>query len=135
MDIGIDHDPWLRGSRDAPEKSRDRGGLDWQGLAGRFAAVHAFNRMAVGQQKADPATSGSFAPDAAQWLSAYARGTRDESQKDAAWANGCDAGRENLSPVQSSHAVNPIILADGKSASGIGSGVAGPHPSGTRGLI
>ena len=116
MNTQIEHDPWLRGPRQTLEKSGNGGGLDWQGLAGRFAAIHAYNRaMAepLGDQQASP---GSFDPATAFLLALY------------------DSGAAADLEDQGSHAVNPIILADGKAADGIGSNVAGLNASGTRGL-
>ena len=119
MDTAFDHDPWLRARPDRQEKSCHRAGLDWHGLAGLFAAVHAFHATAVPQHRVDPDAPGSFDAQAARRLAEF-----------AALAVSGQRAQANIW----SHAVNLTHSADGKSGSGIGSDVAGPHMSGTRGL-
>ena len=101
-------------------------GLDWQNLAGRFAAVHAFYATAVAPPPAQPTSLGSFDPAIARLLASYAFAAKAQMPAGALAGDTDEPIWEPISQGKRLHRVNPIISADGKSAAGIGSGVAGP---------
>ena len=122
MEMRFDHDSWLGASRDLRDKTGAARGLNWQLLATRLAAGHAFQRTMAEGDSAWLAPMGSFDPVAARRLIDYAAAAPTD------W--GFDFAPEGL-PYP---AVNPVALGDRKSIRGSESIVAGPIQSGDRGL-
>lgn len=123
MDIGLDHDSWLRRAPPARDGTPSRPSFDWQGLAARLNAAYTLRRSLAAKDIYADAPSGSFDEEAAGALAGYTH-SRGES-----WRT------DNDRQEKASRAVNPIALEDRKPASGIHGVVAGPNASGDRGLI
>jgi hypothetical protein len=122
--------PGLSGSGDAPGMTRP----DWLVLAARLAAAHAFQRHALragrsgvmARRALDTAMrEGSFHGATARVLAGFA--PRGDAQSNGVAGMNSDGER----PL--SH-VNPTSSADRKDTTGKVSTVAGPLPSGNRGL-
>jgi hypothetical protein len=118
MELRFDHDSWLDASRDS--RIRDGGAhrLDWQALAIRLAAGHAFQRTLAEGDVDWRAPVGSFDPAAAQQLIDYASAAPTD------W--GFDSAPQFIPQDSGYHAVNPVVLGVRKSMSGKDTIVAGP---------
>lgn len=130
MDIGFNHDSWLRRARPARDGARPQDGCDWQGLAARMAAAYALRRQLAGKDILADAPSGSFDEEAAGAIAAY------EIARARDWPSQSPAQNPAQNPAQEdgSPAVNRVALEDRKAASCIDARVAGPIASGDRGL-
>jgi hypothetical protein len=117
MELQLDHLSWQDASRD----SRIGGGvaskLDWQSLAMRLAAAHAFARSLDQEAPLRALPAGSFDPAAARHIATRAN---------AAPSHGLAATACHSAPAQNGYlAVNPVVLGDSKSMSGKDTTVAG----------
>jgi len=122
MDMNFDHDSWLRRARTPRQGTPEGTSFDWHGLSARLTAAYALRRSLARRDVLAEAPSGSFDEQAASALSTY---EMPEAQ---------DWQAPHPQRVATSPHVNPVGLEDGKAASVINAGVAGPSASGDRGL-
>ena len=126
MDIGFNHDSWLRRARPARDGAQPQEGFDWHGLAARLAAAYALRRQLAEKDILGEAPSGSFDEEAAGAIAAYdIAPARDGSSQSAA---------RNPLKEEPTLPVNRIALDNRKAASCNDARVAGAITSGDRGL-
>lgn len=113
MEQRFDHDQWLDASRATPRKGAEAQRADWQALAARLAAGHAYQRALAEGEAAWLSPEGSFDHAVAQHLHLYAAAPASRST-------------EISSTGAAYRAVNPVVSGDRKTMSGIPVRVAGP---------
>jgi hypothetical protein len=113
MELRFDHNQWLSAASPAPCKGPEALRADWQALAARLAAGHAYQRSLAQGGAAWLSPAGSFDPAAAQHLHLDATAPARRSF--------------DFSPIGAAYrAVNPVASGDRKTMSGIPISVAGP---------